>query len=309
MIRVVRLWLVLTVAACGASNKTIREAREATYDAPFPTVWNAVTEEIHERFPTVQIEDPVSGTLVTGYLQVEMGNDQVADQTAVAGGPGAATVQKLAPGQTAYGNTAFTAFRMVVNVKSTQRKGGPPWRIIVDGEAAQYEPGMAQIIPIKHGQADEPPWVQNRINRMTLDIHDRLRAHVVKTGSGPVAKEQIATKTFDTTPWANLPDRAASEVIGKVHKAAVARDTNALRPTMSDDFRWALGADGSAETALALWSADPSKLKALALALEDGCAAESATGEVVCPAGGAGPAMARFRKTGPDWKFAVFLVK
>jgi hypothetical protein len=309
MIRVVPAVCLLAAAtACGASNKAVREARQATYDVPFPTVWNAVTEEIHKRFPTVQVEDPVTGTVITGYLQIESGADQVADQTAVVTGPSGTQVQKLAPGQTPYGQTAFTAFRMVVNVKPVERKGGPPWRVIVDGEAAQYEPGMAQIIPIKHGQADEPPWVASRINRMTIEIHERLRAHAVKRG-GPVAKEQIASKTFDTTPWANLPDRAASAVIGKVHRAAVARDTSALRPTMSDDFRWALGADGSADTAVAMWSADPTKLKALAITLEDGCAAEPDTGEVVCPAKGAGPAMARFRKVGPDWKFTVFLVK
>jgi hypothetical protein len=307
-----RAWLILLVlaGACGASNRALKEARQATYDAPFATVWNAVTEEVHERFPQILVEDPINGTIMSGYVRVhggaEQGGDQLGMDPVVVSGSSGSNVQKLAPGQTPYGQVAFTAFRVTVQVRSTQRKG-PPWRVFVDGEAAQYEPGMAQIIPIKHGQADEPPWVQNRIDRLTMEIHQRLQPHMVKVE--PLRRDQIATKTFDTTPWANLPDRAASHVIGEVHRAAVARDTASMRPVMVDDFRWALGADGSADTALVLWSADPSKLRALAAALEKGCAADDATGEVVCPAGGAGEAMARFRKVGSDWKFAVFLVK
>ena len=307
-----RAWLALLVlasaAACGSSGRTLREARTAAYDVPFPTVWNAVTEEIHERFPSVLIEDPINGTIITGFVRVFGGAEQGSDQlTTPVTGAGGAGPTNLAPGQTPYGQVAFTAFRASVSVKPVERKGGPPWRVIVDGEAAQYEPGMAQIVPIKHGQADEPPWVQNRIDRITIEIHERLRAHMVKKEA--LKKDQIAQKRFDDTPWANLPDRTASPVIGEVYRAAVARDTAALRPLMVEDFRWALGADGSRETALALWSADPTKLRALSGALQAGCAAEEATGEVVCPAGGAGPAMARFRKAEGGWKLAVFLVK
>ena len=65
-------------------------------------------------------------------------------------------------------------------------------------------------------------------------------------------------RTNDVSAWQNLSDRALAEIIAGVRKAAVDRDTAALRSFMIADFHWAEGADASAETAIAVWSARPS---------------------------------------------------
>jgi hypothetical protein len=301
MHRALALLVALATGACGHSATSVRKAKNSLYDVEFAAVWNAVTEEIHERFPDVVVEDPVKGVVITGFRRMHLQDEQQRDLSSQTAN------QKLGPGQTAYGQNPFIAFRMTAEVRSFATKKGPPWRVIIDGEVAEYKPGLAQLIPIKHGQADEPPWVQNRIDAMVMDVHERLARYAI---TREIKKEDIGSKTFDTTPWADLPDRAAVGVIGRVHDAALARDTAGLRATMVDDFRWGLGGEGSADTALALWAADTSKLRELARVLERGCGLEEATGEVVCPQGGAqGKAMARFKKVSGDWKFVVFLTK
>jgi hypothetical protein len=94
-----------------------------------------------------------------------------------------------------------------------------------------------------------------------------------------------------------------------VRKAAVDRDTAALRSHMVADFRWADGADTSAETAIAVWSADPSSMRELARTLDGGCAADAtAQGDVVCPAKEVADAgRVRFRQVGAAWKLVEFL--
>jgi hypothetical protein len=294
------LMLATAAAACGHSQATVRDARNTTYDCDFATVWNAVTEEMHERFPDIPVEDPVKGVIASNYIRIQLQDDAQKDY-------GSQTAGRLNPGQTSYGNTPFYAFRMSAEVRGIMQKKGPPYRISVDGEVAEYKPGMAQLVPIKHGQADEPAWVQNRIDSAVMDIHNRLKKFAVKR---EIPKSAIASKTHDTTPWADLPDPKAALLIDQVHGAALARDAHALRPTMLDDFRWGLGGEGSADTAVALWAADPSKMKELARALEDGCFHEENTKEVVCPKPGSkATAMARFRKVGDSWKFAVFIAK
>jgi hypothetical protein len=300
---------VVGAAACGHSAGELRTARRASYDAPFATVWNVVMTEIRKKFNTVVLEDPVNGHVVTAWTRIENRDTEVSDPTT--GAQSSVGVQRGASGLAAT-NMSITPgmiFRMSVQVKGAG-KGAGPFRVIVDGEAADYRPGLANegIVPIKHGAADEPPWVQNRIDNFTVEVYKQLEKYAVTTGNTPAAAP-VAAKPHDDAPWANLPDRAAARLIDEVHAAAMTRDTAGLRRTMVDDFRWGLGADGSAETAIALWSADTSKLKDLARALEEGCGVEDATGEVVCPAAGAakGPSMARFKKVGNDWKFVLFL--
>lgn len=300
----------LLAFACGHSASSVRSARNSAYDAPFATVWNAVITEVRKKFSTILIEDPVRGVVITSWIRVENRDTEVSDpttgaQSSVGANRGATGItgqqMNLTPGM---------LFRMNVTVKGGN-KGAGPYRIEVDGEAADYRPGLANegIVPIKHGAADEPPWVSTRIENLIMAVHEQLESHVVKKDA--IRKEDIAAKVMDNLPWSNLPDPAAIRVVDTVHAAAARRDTAALRPAMADDFRWGLGADGSAETAIALWSADTSKLRDLARALEEGCALEDVTGEVVCPAAGVakGPAMARFRKVDGAWKFVLFLAR
>jgi hypothetical protein len=294
--------LALGSVACGPSAATLREVRGSTYDAPFPTVWNAVTEEVRRKYPNIRVEDPLRGEVLSEWRVIQIGEGEgqtgsgasaFAQQRSEAGG-------RIAPGMVSNMATPALLFRVMVNVRGLSKTG--PWRISVDGEAAEYTPGMAVLTPFRHGLPDEPPWVETRIASLTLAIHDRLKAHASKTA--PIAAEDLGTKVHGTTAWGHLADRDAVALIGAVHRAAVGRDARALRATMSDEFTFAAGADGSAETGAALFAADPSKMRALARALEDGCAMQGVD-QIVCPEQGK-DARARFQKVGRAWKFAGF---
>lgn len=299
----------LLACACGHSASSVRDARNASYNAPFATVWNAVMTEIRKKFSTIIVEDPVAGVVITSWIRVENRDTEVSDPTS--GAQSSVGVNRGATGIAGqqYYVTPGMLFRMNVTVKGGN-KGSGPFRIAIDGEAADYRPGLANegIVPIRHGAADEPPWVSSRIDNMVMAVHKQLETHALKKD---IAKQDVAAKVMDNLPWSNLPDPAAIRVVDEVHAAAARRDASGMRPAMADDFRWGLGADGSAETAIAMWSADTSKLRDSARALEEGCALEEATGEVVCPAAGAakGPSMARFRKVGGAWKFVLFLAR
>jgi hypothetical protein len=299
------LWCV----ACGHSAASVKSARSSTYDAPFATVWNVVMTEVRKKYTTIAIEDPIRGEVMTAWIRIENRDTEVSDPTSGAKTAVGATRGTTGIGNSSLYNTPGMLFRLKVFVKGGN-KGAGPFRVIVDGEAADHRPGLANegIVLIPHGAADEPPWVNTRIDNIQVAVHERLREHVVKRD---IPKEDIAAKVMDDLPWSKLNDPAAVKVVDDVHAAAARRDAPALRPMMADDFRWGLGADGSAEMAIALWSADTTKLRELARALEEGCATEEATGEVVCPAGGVAksPSMARFRKVGCEWKFVLFLAR
>jgi hypothetical protein len=293
------IWLVpafvaaVAPLACGASATSVRRAHEAQYDAPFATVWNVVSHEVRRRYVGIRLEDPVNGRIETDYRVIESTSQDVAQgstTTSTAVGVNAPTAAQQLP-------TQASLFRMTVQIL------GPPYKVSIDGVAARWEANLTQLIPYQHGAIDEPPWVQARIDNLALAIYDQLKEHAIAAE----AKPAVAVKVVDTTPWANLPDRAAVAVIGEVHKAAVDRNAGALRPYMIADFRWADGADSSADTAIAIWAADPTVLRTLARTLDSGCAAE-ASGDVVCPTEPSrDTGRARFRSVAGSWKLVEFL--
>lgn len=57
--------------------------------------------------------------------------------------------------------------------------GGPPWQVMVDGEAALYRPNMAMLQPYRHGAIDEPAWVEGRIDGMRKRIYSKLKQYDV----------------------------------------------------------------------------------------------------------------------------------
>jgi len=289
---------LLALAGCGAAVER-DTARDARYDAPFPTIWNVVTEEVRRRYVGIHIEDAMHGIIETDYrvvtsLEQDVGGRSSTQSAAAAAGT---TTSINGPRLSQY-SSDVAIFRMTVRVS------GPPWKVYIDGVAAKYDPSSPLPVPYQHGAIDEPPWVQQRIDNLTSAIYDRLKQYATKDNV-KVAKKPEAP--VQETVWKNLADPGLVQVIRGVRTAAVDRDTSALRGFMVSDFRWADGADTSAETAVAVWSADPSALRELATALDAGCAAEGG-GDVVCPAGsGEGPRHARLRHVGASWKLVEFL--
>jgi hypothetical protein len=299
-----RLAPLLVLCACGPSLATLESARFSRYDAPFTTVWNATVDEVHKRYSNIIVEDAVDGVIATAWVVIDSddrpGNRTSANTSGTTGrntgslanaGSSGGTNLSSVPGLPLGVSEAYL-YRTMVHIK------GPPWSVIVDGEGASYQAGL-KMAAYHRGAADEPPWVQTRIDNLTAGIYDRLKQYAVKSA----APKKNAEKPLDTTAWKNLSDPAVVGLIGGVRKAAAANDTQALRGYMATDFRWAEGADGSVDTALAMWSADPSALKTLIATLDAGCAADGATGDVVCPGAGA---PARFHQGPNGWKFVEF---
>jgi len=141
--------------------------------------------------------------------------------------------------------------------------------------------------------------VQGRLDALAVAIYERLEKHAIEPAKGTGPAERNFGGAFGDVP------ADAAQVVGTVQVAARKRDLEGLRPHLAADFRWSDGAPGSAETALALWGADPSSLGQLAALLEKGCGHQ---GEVVtCPAGAATGPRAGFRREGDIWRFAFFL--
>ncbi|MSP16637.1 MAG: hypothetical protein EXR73_08515 [Myxococcales bacterium] len=268
------LALALLLAGCAPSGQQIRRARSVEYTAEYARVWNAVVAAVRAHYPRLVVEDAIRGRLRTDWHLIERVPAVEADQP-----------------------DGGKFFRVDVAVR-----GFPtgPWRVEVDGEAAEYKPNLALIIPFVHGVADEPTWVGPRIDRVHVDVLKKLEQYAaVRASLAPAPKAH-------TGRWAALP-QAAARVVADVHAAAEGGDLASLGPRMASDFVWSLGGAPSLEQALALWSADPARPSALRRVLEAGCAHDAASATVVCPATPAeGGLRAEFRLVGGRWRFTAF---
>jgi hypothetical protein len=269
----------------------------------FNVVWGVVQEEVHRRYVGIHREDAVAGVIETDYKPVENLNQDLPMTTPVSNGLYSTggmngPIRGNLPGGTSSSNNGDTQiFRMTVQVL------GPPWKVSIEGVAAKVSPGMTLPVPYRRGAADEPAWVQARIDNLSLAIYERLKKFAVKG-----AKIAVEEKKADTTIWANLSDPTAVAVIESVRKVAGQHNAAALRPFMSDDFRWDEGADASADTAVAVWAADPNILQLLTRTLDAGCATAEGTKDITCPKEPTpDTGHARFRHLGTAWKLIEFL--
>jgi hypothetical protein len=286
--------LVLLAAACGPSSTQVRQAEESAYNAPFAEVWSAVTEELR-KFQLLTEENPVTGVAITEWRLVERTGDEPSQSAA---GPDPSQTQ------TNQNRGTMTYIPGGNYLRYTARIKGPPWKVVVDGEAGDFRPGYVSIIPYRHGVADEPTWLRARVDTMRIAIHEHLRHYAMKTTSDEPARP----KPPDATPWDGLPAQA---VIVAVHKAAKERSAAQVREHAISDLVWSASAPPSADVAAAMWSADPQTLVTMAQTLEAGCAASGDA--VVCPAGAptdtSGGPHAVFRRAGEAWKLVLYVAR
>ena len=160
----------LLAAACGPSAADVKQAQEAAYQTDKQVVWQAINDEMNERFREgIKVADPDKGYLETKWKPVESTQETTIGDSNQRNNTSAASVG---------GRTMFRAF-----VKIGDQ--GPPWRVDVDGEAAAYRPDMSMLTPYKHGAEDEPKWVPGRIDGIRVAIHNRLKQYVVKSAPHP----------------------------------------------------------------------------------------------------------------------------
>ena len=304
-----RLAAALAVGAllggCGPSAAEIRRAKHVAYQTEYAVVWNAVAAAVGEQYKRFEVEDAIRGKLLTHWHRLQiMSKEQQNDEPSGLGDPNAQPENPGQGGQRGGGVAgqrpgdfrAAMFFRVYVAVK-----GGPPWRVEIDGEAAEYKPGLAMLVPFKHGTADEPTWVQPRIDNLYFAIYKRLRGYAIDVKEAP---RQPRDRALDTTPWANLPAEAG-QLVAQVQAAAARKDAAALRPLMADAFASEVGE--GADRIVAVWTADPAPLERLAKLLAGGCAYDQAQDRVRCPRA-PGEVEARFEEgAGGAWRFTALL--
>lgn len=167
------LLVALAATACGASPEMHKRMIDARYNTDFATVWNAVQASVREDFPSgIRNEDATVGYIETKWEGVDQVLDSSDDQS------------DQRSNKRATGTGARNMFRLSARIEP----GGPPWQVIVDGEAALYRPNMAMLQPYRHGAIDEPALVEGRIYSMRKRIYTKLKQYDVAAAQGPGKK-------------------------------------------------------------------------------------------------------------------------
>lgn len=269
-----RITLALVVAVAAAlgctSKKEIRAAKSSAYDADFAIVFSEALAAVRELYPELE-DDAAKGAIRTAWHQVQFstGQDdprsiqqrdrQTANAGVFSGGPQFKRV--------------FIRFDVTVT-------GGRPWRVRVSGKASEWEPGNAQPTELRGAAA--PSWLAGRRDALIVAIHRRLKKYAVTVEEEPEPVAEDETPAVDPTTFGTIPDGAVATATAIV-KAVESRNLPALREKLADDVVWSFGAAGDADTALAMWQADPEAMAALARVLRAGCRADEAGKLVTCP--------------------------
>ena len=285
--------LVLGLSGCGASAKEVREAKTSGYDTDFAVVYSEALAAVTKIYPKI-VDSPKRGVIQTAWhpINTSQGGQMGAQPPSNTNAP-AASQQTNAFGQVRQARTFFfIRFRVVV-------VGGRPWRIRLKGEASKWEEGST---PVPLRQADTPPWLAGRTDRLRVKIHERLKKHAVKLKTTIIDPDE--TKKVEPVAGIEGLSKEPGRAVALVKKAAEARLYQDLRVLMSDQLVWSGGAPPSGDQALIMWQADPSLLAKLVATIDAGC--QEMGDQVVCGKAEVTP-IAKFAKVGDAWKLTEFV--
>ncbi len=278
MIRITTCALVAALlAGCGHSSAEVRKAQTSAYDADFAVVYSETLVAVQKLYPHVN-ENPSAGVIRTAWhqVQVDSTNETTPSTAAQVNDPtGAQGTGSFGQDGQQIRRMYFVRFRVYV-------LGGRPWRVRIEGEDSEIEPGMKPS-PLKGAQT--PAWLKGRVHGLQVAIYRRLKKHAVKYDR----KKRYARSDDGKKPkkpevrsFGDLP-AAATAAIGKVRAAVLSGNLDKVRPLMVDDFVWSFGSGGNADIAIVQWKADETYASKLVQVLDAGCATEGET-TVVCPA-------------------------
>ncbi len=302
-------------AACGNSKKDVRSAQHSLYDADFALVYTAALTATRDLYPNLD-DNPGPGKISTSWHQVQyancagagstcddtMQNQQVlSQQQGVQNGvgtAGTASSSGMAPTRLAY-KRYFIRFDVHV-------LGGRPWRVKVTGHASSWDPGAA--MPVEMRGADKPHWLEGRTESLQVAIYKKIKQYAIpmkEKENGEATPEDTFAHT-DPKAFKNVPAAAAKE-LASIKDVLAKRDYGALRTYLADDVVWSLGGGTGADTALAMWQADPTTLEGMASTL--GACAADGDKRVTCPAGqvAAGAWQLVLEPRGGGWKITTFV--
>lgn len=301
------LGLALGVVGCG-NKKEVEHAKKSVYDIDFAIVYSAALEATRELYPSLD-DNPGKGAIKTAWHQVSYANnsDDLANQRTLAQGQGvmgggqnsSAAAAAGMPTRMAYKRN-FIRFDVIVT-------GGRPWRVRVVGHASEWEPGNA--LPTELTGPARPHWLAGRTDALQLAIYKRMKPYAIPMKEEIAEVEERPEDRFPKTDpklFANVP-KLAAERLAKLKDSLVRRDYTGLRAQLADDVVWNLGAEPGADTAMAMWQADPESLDAMVKLITEGCAGNDK--RVACPSGD--PVTGKFQLVielrGADWKLVSFL--
>lgn len=295
------LGIALGLIACGGTKRDAKVAKQSVYDTDFAVVFSAALEATRQLYPSLD-DAPGAGMVKTAWHQVQYGNtqDDLANQRTIAQGQGVRNSSSLGGGAMPT-RLAYKRYFIRFDVSVV---GGRPWRVKVVGHAAEWEPGNA--MPTELQGPARPHWLEGRIDALTVAIYRRIKAFAVPAKQELAEDPESALPKSDPKAWKGLPP-AAGERLAKLKDAIVLRDYGALRTQLADDVRWSLGGDPGADTAMAMWQADPEVLDALVRTMES-CVLAGAQ-RVACPGGEPAPGAWQLvlELRGAEWRVASFL--
>jgi hypothetical protein len=293
----------LAIAACGNKAEVAR-AKRSLYDADFAVVYSAALEAAREQgYPNLD-DNPGAGAIKTAWHQVAYGNtqDDLSGNRTLSTGAGGRNLA-TSPAAAQAGMPTRLAYKRYFIRFDIKIAGGRPWRVKVIGRASEWEPGAA--LPVELVGPAKPPWLDGRIDALTLAIYKKMKSVAVpmKEEAPPERPEDQIPRT-DPKTFGNVPADAAKR-LALLKDAVVRREYGNLRAQLFDDVVWSLGADPGADTAMAMWQADPESLDAMARVLGD-CALVDK--RVVCPAGEPEPGVWQLvlEHRAGEWKVASF---
>src|SRR5262249_5198627 len=89
----------------------------------------------------------------------------------------------------------------MIQIRVKVAPGGPPWRVLVDGEGAHRSVESNLLKPYRRGADDEPIWVQGKIDSVEAAIYERLQRFAVAASPGtPERSAHVPEQPGDPAP-------------------------------------------------------------------------------------------------------------
>ena len=299
---------VLT-AGCTSAKHEIVEAKHSLYDTDFAVVYSAALDATRILYPNID-DSPGNGQIKTAWHQVQYASDPNQD---IAGrsistspmGTGGTGAGGTSPAAAAAGMSTRLAYKRYYVRFDVSVIGGRPWRVKVVGHASEWEPGAAMPTELR-GPA-RPSWLDPRVDALRVAIHQKVKPYRVamKEEADEVAKPKV--EHADPAQFTNVPAGAA-KALALVKDVLGKRDYAGLRPVLADDVVWNAGAVPSAETAMAMWQADPDSFESMVKLIGAKCAADGEK-RVTCP--GDVPPVGQWQLVleprGESWRITQFM--
>ncbi len=294
---------VLVAVALGAgcrNKKEINDAKHSLYNADFAVVFSAALEATRDLYSRLD-DFPGQGTIKTAWHAVASSSDSqdVSNQGTVSAQN---TVGGNSPAAAAAGMPTRLAYKRQYIRFDISVTGGRPWRVKVVGHAAEWDAGNAMPTELR-GMA-RPPWLDGRIEGLQVAIYRKIKAYAVPMPPEvEVTKEEPVMPTTDPSTFKNVPPAVAKR-LAFIKDALARRDYAALRAVMSENVVWSLGGAPGADTAMAMWQADPEPLDAMATLIAGGCGTTDR--KTTCPPGPPAPGTWQLELSleGDSWKIS-----